>query len=194
MSRSGPTLYHLWQRARRKLFSLLVARSLAAFGRGSVIEPPIRLDQTGRIAIGANVYVGAGSWLQAVGDGDEVAIEIGEGSSLAGNCTITAAQSVRIGARVLFARNVYISDHSHRFEDTSRAVLDQGITGILPVEVGDGAWLAQNVVVLPGVRIGRGAVVGANAVVRDDVPDYALAVGAPARVVREFAPHEAPTG
>jgi acetyltransferase-like isoleucine patch superfamily enzyme len=52
------------------------------------------------------------------------------------------------------------------------------------VEIGDGALLGQNVVVCPGVRIGRGAVVGANSVVRDDIPDRAIAVGAPARVVR----------
>ena len=49
---------------------------------------------------------------------------------------------------------------------------------------GDGAWLAQNVVVLSGVTIGAGAVVGANSVVRDDIPPGAVAVGAPARVVR----------
>ena len=53
--------------------------------------------------------------------------------------------------------------------------------------IGDGAWLGQNVVVCPGVTIGRGAVIGANAVVLDDVPDYAVAVGVPASVVRRFA-------
>jgi acetyltransferase-like isoleucine patch superfamily enzyme len=94
--------------------------------------------------------------------------------------------SVRLGRKVLLARNVYISDHSHAFADVTRAVLDQGITKVEPVEIGDGAWLGQNVVVGPGVRIGRGAVVGANSVVLEDVPDYAVAVGAPARVVREL--------
>ena len=88
---------------------------------------------------------------------------------------------------MLLARNVYIADHAHAFEDPSRPVLDQGVDDIRPIEIGDGAWLGQNVVVCPGVRIGRGAVVGANAVVRDDVPDFSLAVGVPARVVREFA-------
>ena len=65
-------------------------------------------------------------------------------------------------------------------------MLDQGVTDVRPVEICDGAWLGQNVVICPGVRVGRGAVVGANSAVRDDVPDYAVAVGAPARVVREF--------
>jgi acetyltransferase-like isoleucine patch superfamily enzyme len=67
-------------------------------------------------------------------------------------------------------------------------VLDQGVEQIEPVEIGDGAWLGQNVVVGPGVRIGRGAVIGANSVVLSDVPDHCVAVGAPARVVREVSP------
>jgi acetyltransferase-like isoleucine patch superfamily enzyme len=104
---------------------------------------------------------------------------------------LSAAESVRLGDRVLLARGVYVSDHSHAFEDTSRAVLDQGITRIEPVEVCDGAWLGENVVVCPGVRIGRGAVVGANSVVLNDVPDHCVAVGAPARIVAEAASDEA---
>jgi acetyltransferase-like isoleucine patch superfamily enzyme len=71
----------------------------------------------------------------------------------------------------------------HAFDDSARAVLEQGVTRVGPVEIGDGAWLGQNVVVGPGVRIGRSAVIGANSVVLDDVPDHAVAVGAPARVL-----------
>jgi acetyltransferase-like isoleucine patch superfamily enzyme len=92
-------------------------------------------------------------------------------------------QSVTLGRKVLMARNVYIADHRHAFADSAEAVLDQGITEVAPVEICDGAWLGQNVVVGPGVRIGRGAVVGANSVVLKDVPDHAVAVGAPARVL-----------
>jgi acetyltransferase-like isoleucine patch superfamily enzyme len=52
------------------------------------------------------------------------------------------------------------------------------------VNIEDGSWLGQNVVVLPGVTIGAGAVVAANSVVREDVPPGSVAAGAPARVVR----------
>jgi acetyltransferase-like isoleucine patch superfamily enzyme len=90
------------------------------------------------------------------------------------------------------ARGVYVSDHIHAYEDPARAVLEQGIDRVAPVEICDGAWLGENVVVGPGVRIGRGAVIGGNAVVLDDVPDHALAVGVPARVVRRFAEQPEP--
>jgi acetyltransferase-like isoleucine patch superfamily enzyme len=93
---------------------------------------------------------------------------------------------VRLGRKVLLARGVYVSDHIHRYDDVERAVLDQGVARVEPVEIGDGAWLGENVVVCPGVTIGRGAVVGANSVVLDDIPDHSLAVGAPASVVRRF--------
>ena len=61
-----------------------------------------------------------------------------------------------------------------------------------PVEIGDGAWLGENVVVGPGVCIGRGAVIGANAVVLDDVPERSVAVGAPARIVRSLGDASTP--
>ena len=159
-----------------------------------MLEPPIRLKGERRIAIGSDVFVGRGSWLQ-VDDpaGEGLALEIGDGTSIVGGCVISAVSSVRIGKNVLFAKDVYVADHQHAFEDPSRPVLEQGVTRVAPVEIGDGAWLGENVVVGPGVRIGRGAVVGANAVVLADVPDYAVAVGAPARVVRRFG-HGASAG
>lgn len=180
-------LYRSLQRGWAKSFSLMISGSFAAFGSKSVIQPPVRLTGERRIAIGDGVFVGAGSWLQVLEGKDEhVALEMGDGTSIAGNCVVSAARSVRIGARVLIARGVYISDHSHAFEDTGRAVLDQGVTRVEPVEVCDGAWLGENVVIGPGVRVGLGTVIGANSVVLDDVPDHSVAVGAPAEVIRRL--------
>jgi lipopolysaccharide O-acetyltransferase len=187
LGRGFLALYRLAARARAKGFSLAAAGGFASFGARSVVQPPVRLSGERRIAVGDDVFVGAGSWLQALdGYGDEVALEIGDGTSIAGGCVLSAAVGVRLGRGVLFARNVYVADHRHAFEDTTRPVLAQRLESVAPVEVGDGAWLGQNVVVCPGVRIGRGAVVGANSVVLEDVPDYSVAVGAPARVVRTF--------
>ena len=140
--------------------------------------------------MGDDVFVGAGSWLQVLDDirraRRESRVEIGSGTSIAGSCVLSAVSRIRLGRSVLLARNVYIADHMHAYEDVGVPVLDQGITRVAPVEIGDGAWLGQNVVIMPGVRVGRGAVVGANSVVRDDVPDFAVAAGVPARVIREI--------
>jgi acetyltransferase-like isoleucine patch superfamily enzyme len=182
-------LYRFVVQVRDKAFSVAVSGAFASFGRRTVIQLPVRLHGERAITIGSDVFVGADSWLQAIGDGQ---LEVGDGSSFAGGCVLSAAKSVRLGKKVLVARNVYISDHIHSYSDAGNAVLDQGLTNLEPVVIGDGAWLGENVVVCPGVTIGRGAVIGANAVVRENVPDYAVAVGIPAHVVSHFAPAAIP--
>jgi lipopolysaccharide O-acetyltransferase len=179
--------YRLIGRVRDKSFSLLASRSFASYGARSVIQLPVRISGERRIAVGSDVFIGSGSWLQVLeGPGSGVAIVIGDGTSAAGGCVLSATQSIRLGSKVLLARNVYIADHMHAFEHIGDPVIEQGIGRVGPVEIGDGAWLGQNVVVGPNVRIGRGAVIGANSVVLDDVPDYTVAVGAPARHVRSL--------
>jgi lipopolysaccharide O-acetyltransferase len=182
-SRGFLGFYRRAVRLRDKLFSLLIRGSFASYGARSVLQLPLRLSGEARIAIGSDVFIGSGSWLQVLEGEGNVALSVGDGTSVSGNCVLSAAQSVRLGKKVLLARNVYIADHMHAFDDRLRAVLEQGITRVAPVEIGDGAWLGQNVVVGPGVRVGRGAVIGANSVVLEDVPDFEVAVGAPARVV-----------
>jgi acetyltransferase-like isoleucine patch superfamily enzyme len=181
-------MYRWLSRARDKTFSILAGRSFASFGPRSVIQPPVRLAGEGRISVGSNVFIGAGSWLQVLDHaGSEAAIVIGDGTSIAGGCVLSACQGISLGQKVLMARNVYIADHMHAFDDVERAILDQGVDRIASVRIGDGAWLGQNVVVGPGVSIGRGAVIGANSVVLSGVPDFTVAVGAPARHVRNLA-------
>lgn len=194
VGRAAVGSYRLFVRALSKAFSVLSAGAFASFGRRSVLELPLRLVGEERISIGNDVYVGAGSWLQTLeGPGHQGELAIGDGTSIAGSCVLSAARSVRLGRKVLLARNVYISDHIHAYADTREAVLDQGLTRLEPVEIRDGAWLGQNVVVCPGVTIGEGAAVGANSVVLEDVPAHSLAVGAPSAVVKRYGVEEVGT-
>lgn len=181
-------LYVLSRKFRTKLMSFLVCRGFAHFGARSSIEPPLRVIGASRVSVGDDVFIGAGSWLQVLdaGTSSDIAIEIGDGCEISGGLVISSAEKVVIGCKVLIAKNVYIADHRHAFGDPGRAILDQGIEGLSRVEICDGAWLGQGVFVGPGVRIGRGSVVGANAVVLEDVPDRVVAVGVPARVVRNI--------
>lgn len=180
-------------RIHRKGFSVLASGAFAEFGPHSVIAPPVRIEGVNRIAVGSGVSVDSRCWLHVEGDGQHIAIEIGDGSAIGSFTMLSAVQSIRIGKRVGVGRNVQVSDHSHGFAELDVPVGDQELTKIRPVEIGDGALLGQNAVVLPGVRIGRGAVIGANSVVNIDVPDGGLAVGAPARVVRVRSADDAAT-
>jgi lipopolysaccharide O-acetyltransferase len=189
LGRSFLAVYRLSGRVWGKTFSVASSGAFQACGRGTILQPPLRLWGEHRIALGDNVWVGPGCWLQVVGSADspgDVAIDIGSGTNFAGNCVVSASSSITIGEDVLFARGIYVSDHSHAFGDAEAPVIDQGIDRVSAVVIEDGAWLGENVVVCPGVRIGRGAVIGANSVVVHDVPARSVAVGAPATVVRSL--------
>lgn len=179
-------LYRVSVRLRCKIFSLLISGAFAHFGRKTVLMYPIRLSGEERIAIGDHVFIGPGSWLQTLPDAENasVAVSIGKGSSFAGACVVSAVRSVTLEENVLLARNVYISDHSHKYTDIDLPVMAQGLDKIQPVLIKQGAWLGQNVVVCPGVTIGAGSVVGANSVVVKSIPDHCVAAGAPARVLK----------
>jgi maltose O-acetyltransferase len=60
----------------------------------------------------------------------------------------------------------------------------QGVTEEKSVTIGDGCWICSRVIILPGVHIGKNSVIGAGSVVTKDIPDYAIAAGNPAKVVR----------
>jgi acetyltransferase-like isoleucine patch superfamily enzyme len=87
---------------------------------------------------------------------------------------------------------VCLLDQLHDYDDWMAAHFERGaparfnwaMTEARPVVVGEGTWLGINVVVLPGVTIGKGCIVGANSVVTKDLPDYSVAAGAPARILR----------
>lgn len=188
MTVRGADLYRLATKARAKALSVALARSFASFGPRTVLEPPVRLAGERAIALGADVYVGAGSWLQVIGaaaDGGRPAIVVGDGTRMSGLCTLSAAAGIELGRSVLLARGVYVADHRHAFAAPDAPVMDQGIERLAPVRVGAGAWLGEHVVVCPGVTIGAGAVVGANSVVTADVPAGCVVAGAPARVLGE---------
>lgn len=183
-------LFHFGTRLKNKGFTLLVRKGFKTFGSRSLISLPFRSGQEHRIVIGSGVFVGPDCWIEVVappGDDSEPAIVFADHVSIAGSCTITAVKHVHIGAGALIARFVHISDHSHAFSDPGLPVKDQGVTNVAAVHIGEGAWIGHGVVICPGVTIGRNSVIGANSVVKESIPDYCVAVGAPARVLRHLS-------
>jgi acetyltransferase-like isoleucine patch superfamily enzyme len=177
--------YNNYKRGRDKAWSLLIGRAFLSFGSGSVLSLPIRLAGVEGISIGNGVFVGPNSWLQTIPEPESTArLTIGHNTSIAGAVVISVVDRVTLGRSVLLAKNVYISDHIHAYNQKGVPVKDQGVDRVAPVHIGDGAWLGQGVVVVPGVTIGSGSVVGANSVVTSSIPERSLAVGVPARVVR----------
>lgn len=176
----------------RNLVQRLVARCtlgpfFGRFGRGSVILKARSIEGIRRIQIGDRVYIADGAVLAAVPHTGEPSCEliIGDGCILYRDVHVYATYSIVFEEEVGLAANVYVADNSHVFTDKELPIIEQGITQLRPVRIGRGSWLGQNVCVI-GASIGKGCVIGANSVVLSDVPDYCVAVGAPARVVRQL--------
>jgi acetyltransferase-like isoleucine patch superfamily enzyme len=108
---------------------------------------------------------------------------IGKGSGIVGHYRI------EIGNDVWTGHHVYITDQNHGYDDVTRPISLQ-TQPERPVSIGDGSWIGHGTVVLPGSRIGRHVTIGANSVVSGEIPDFSVAVGSPARVIRRHVEGE----
>ena len=151
-------------------------------GDNIVIDDNCLLDAKGDanagITIGNGVFIGRNSILSCK-NGD---IALGDGANIGFNCEIFSAARVEIGRDTLLAAYCYVIGGDHEWRDASVPVVEQG-RHAAGVRIGAGAWIGAGAKVLDGVVIGDGAIVGAGAVVRDEIPERAVAVGVPARVV-----------
>lgn len=157
------------------------------FGRSSRIVSPLAIDGAWNICIGEGVYVGDKSWLAALpltGE-KECLLELRDGVSIGHFNHIYATKSIVIEKNVLTADKVYISDNLHGYENIDIPIKSQPIVQHGEVIIGEGSWLGENVCVL-GVKIGKHCVIGANSVVTKDIPDYCVAVGVPAKVIKTY--------
>ena len=131
---------------------------LGSFGPGTVIRPPLRCDYGFQTHIGARTFANWGL----------IALDVGR---------ITIGDDVQIGP------NVQLLTATHPIEPEPRRAKWEGSQ---PITIGNNVWLGGGVIVCPGVSIGENTVVGAGAVVVRDLPANVVAVGNPARVIREL--------
>ena len=110
------------------------------------------------------------------------ALSIGDNSGIGKYSEIYG--DVRIGNDVMMGTNCIIYTRNHAFNRTDIPMWKQGFSEVKPVVIEDDVWIGGRVTILPGVHIGKGAVIGAASVVVCDIPEYAIAVGNPAKVKR----------
>ncbi len=109
-------------------------------------------------------------------------ITIGDYSGIGEFTYINSMQSVTIGRDVLIAPSCHITDANHSTSELT--VVSKNPRVSKPVIIKDGSWVGAGAKNLPGVTIGIGAVVGGGSVVTRDIPDYAIAVGVPCKVIK----------
>ena len=113
-------------------------------------------------------------------------IVIGKNTRVHSGTRITAAGSVTIGDNVLIAPEVFITDHNHGMNPEIIEGYAKQELIIKPVKIDDGTWIGQRVCILPGVTIGKHCVIGAGSVCTHSIPDYSMAVGVPAQVIKRW--------
>jgi maltose O-acetyltransferase len=121
------------------------------------IEPPFHCDY------GYNIFAGEGVYFNV-------------------NCVVLDTMKVEIGNHVFFGPNVHIYTATHPLDFMERRTVEFS----KPVVIGNDCWIGGNTVICPGVRIGEGCTIGAGSVVTKDIPDHSLAVGNPAKVIRQL--------
>ena len=141
----------------------LLRELLGEVGDFVVVRPPLWIDYGSNIAIGAGTFVNY-------------------------DCVLLDVAPIRIGASCQLATRVQLLTATHPIDPEPRRL---GWESAAPITIGDNVWLGGGAIVCPGVTIGDDTVVGAGAVVTRDLPAGVVAVGTPARVMREIGPEDA---
>lgn len=158
-------------------------------GANSRIESVLEVLNPEGMYIGENVLIQKDSLFQIPYNNVESKprIVIENGCNIGTKCTISAANRIVIKRECIIAANVYISDYNHKYENIGIPIMYQGISSFEnEVVIGEGTLIANNCVIEGNVKIGRGCTIEANSLVNSDIPDYCVAVGNPAKVIKTF--------
>ena len=189
---------------RSKLYPALLGK----VGRNVVFGQNVMLRHPHKIRIGDDVYIDDNCLLDAKGNDNEGItigngvfvgrntilsckngdIEIDDRANIGFNCEIFSGGHVRLGKNTLVAAYTYLVGGDHLHDRVDIPVLDQDRVA-QGIEVDDNVWLGAHVVVADGARVGRDAIVGAGAVVRGEIPEFTIAAGVPAQVIRQRSGH-----
>lgn len=155
--------YNATSHSEQELRDQLLRELLGGVGEGVLVKPPFRCDY------GRNITIGAGTFVNY-------------------DCVMLDAAPIRIGANCQIATAVQLLTSTHPLDPEPRR---SGWESAQPITVGDNVWLGGGTIVCPGRTIGDDTVVGAGAVVARDLPRGVVAVGNPARVLREITERDA---
>jgi acetyltransferase-like isoleucine patch superfamily enzyme len=175
-------------------------------GRNVILGKGITIRQPSRISLGDNVAIDDYCALDVrsqsdagitIGDRTIISrntilrtkdgtITIGAGSGVGANCVLASTSRLDVGENMLMASCVcVIAGGQHAFDRTDLPIVEQGMVSKGGIAIGANVWIGTRVTVLDGVRIGNDAIIGACSMVNKDIPDYAIAYGAPAKMVKD---------
>lgn len=175
-----------------KLFISLIYTKLL-FSESRLIRLPFDIRNRSKINLGKGLTTGFGCRLEAHPMDERLTecVTFGKNVEINDYVHIAAGENISIGNDVLIASRVFISDLNHgsykgNLQDSPLTTPNSRKLSTSPVLIKDNVWIGEGVCVMAGVTIGYGSIIGAMSVVTKDIPDYCIAVGIPAKVVKIY--------
>ncbi|MBR6737325.1 MAG: hypothetical protein IKL82_03055 [Clostridia bacterium] len=181
------------------------SKKFKKMGENVKIGPNVRIVNPEYISVGSGVEIGANVTLIARGKGgitlgDNVLIQervyldtqteewgyitVNNNSYIGTGATIFGHVGLEMGSHCLIGQNVTLTPYSHKYEDPSRLIVEQG-GNMQKVVIGNDVYIGMGVNVMYSGSIGDGSIIGAGSTVVKPIPPYSVAVGSPAKVIKE---------
>ena len=187
----------LLPRGLTKTYSLWISRfyPFASIGRNVSFHftSKVSRPRASRISLGNSVSLREYAWLSVATEDPtgEPTIVLGDNCHIGFGSIISAKNRIHLERDVLVGQVVLIVDHNHAYEDVTVPVIDQGITEGGTIRIGQGTWIGHGAsIICPRgeLTIGRNCVIAANSMVMRSIPDYSVAAGYPATIIRQYDP------
>lgn len=152
-------------------------------GNGTLIAPStdLEVDENGQFHIGKDSRIHRFGKITTLGG----EIIVGSETTIGDHATFLGNGQIKIGDRVMFADNTKIVAFQHQYENVDEPISKQPTTPS-KVYIGDNSWIGINVTIVGDVEIGRHCVIAAGSVVTKSIPDFSVAAGVPAKVVKKY--------
>lgn len=179
-------LYHLI--IKRDIIGPIEKMKYGHIGNNTILYKTSITDNEKLITIGDNTTILRGTRLQLYTKQSNAAasITIGNNCYIGYNNSFLAGGKIIIENNVLMASNILISSENHSMDPEDKDYyMDQPLS-CADVKICEGTWIGEKVCILPGVTIGKKCIIGAASIVTHSIPDYCIAAGNPARVIKQY--------
>lgn len=173
----------------RKEIGIKTKNKFYEFGLNStILKPYLQLSGYKNIKIGYNTTILTNSRLSVYGNSNDINIQIGNDCHIGFGFSALASSQAKIiiGDNVLFASNVLVTNENHGINpELDIPYMSQPLSA-KDVYIGNGCWIGEQVCILSGVSIGEKCIIGEGSVVTKSIPDYCIAAGNPAKVLKRY--------
>lgn len=182
-------IYKKKEQVLRRLYSKINKRKFKFIGNNTIIKKPLLIYNKKFITIGNNVTIREGARIEPINVWGKVKynpqIIISDGVSIEQNCHINCGKKVEIGKNTVISAECMITDIDHEYENVNIGIMDQGLI-VKSTKIGNNVFIGMGSKIMAGVSIGNHSIIGANAVVTRDIPEYSVAVGIPAKIIKRY--------